>query len=314
VKRRDLLGTVGTVGALALAGCGVRESSAPDRTEFDVPDRTESTTPTNTPTQETTTDDPGEESDDAFDRLDRDADPVESFAVGDRESVPFPKNNNPHDVRVYNDADRMRSMTLSLRREGETVLERTIAVPGGRRVDATLNEPAAYRLAIALDGEDGVTGTPVEVERSWFDCNISVTATVVGPDGEVETSTWSTLVGCPGPEVVDATMEQSGGSCGDADRASVRFADEQVRVSGTHRTPTPCHGLTLSSSGLRDPFSGDDALVVTVETADRQGGCVECVGTVPYEATVDLEHAYPSTVRVVHAGPAGERVVAERGQ
>ena len=293
MNRRDLLGSLGAAGALAFAGCAADDAGDPD---------------------DTTTDDPGgggDEPDDSFDRLDRDADPVESFAVGDREDVSFPENNGPHHLRVYNGADQARSTTLSLQRDGETALDRTVEVPSGRRVDVTLNEPAIYRLAIELDGEDDVTGTPVEVERSWFDCNSSFTAAVVGPDGAVETRTLSTALGCPGPDVADAAIEHADGSCGDADRASVRFTDERVRVSGTHRAPTPCHGLALSSAELRsDPE--EQTLVVTVETADRRGGCVECIGTIPYEATVDVEHGYPPTVRVVHTGPSGERVVAER--
>jgi len=295
MNRRDLLRSLGAAGVLAFAGCTADAGDAGDRDD----------TTTHTP-------DGDDEPDDSFERLDRGADPVESFVVGDREGVPFPDDNGPHHLHVYNDADRARTMTLSLRRDGETALDRTVSVPGGRRVDVTLNEPAAYRLAIDLDGEGSVTGAPVDVKRSRFDCNGSWTAAAVGPEGTVETRTMSTLVACPDPAVADAAVEHEDGSCGDTDRADVAFADEQVRVSGSHRTPTPCHALTLSAAEMRGDEAEGQTLVVTVGTTDRQGACVECVGTIPYEATVELEHGYPSTVRVVHAGPSGERVVAER--
>jgi len=138
---------------------------------------------------------------------------------------------------------------------------------------------------------------------------------VVGPDGRATTGGISTALGCFGPELVDATMEQADGTCGDGDRATLTFEDERVNVSGTHRTPTPCHDLTLSSVELRDDEeTGDDTLLVTVGVATRQRECPDCVGTVPYEVTVDLKNDYPSSVRVTHTGPTGERVASRTWQ
>lgn len=316
MRRRDLLAGVGTVGALALAGCTAEGDAPADEGEdpTDTPaDGTPTGRDTTQPTEEPTTDDPGRIGDDGNGWNPGSETPVETAVVGDPETVAFPENNRPHAVRVWNDADAGRDLGLTLATAGETILERTVAVPADGWLSLRLAEPAAYELAIAVDGEPAGT---VAVRRGLIDCNGSSTNVTVGPDATVTSKTVSTMLACPGPAVGEATLEHGEGGCGGEDSAAVTFEDETVHVEGRSRTPVPCYDLALAGVELRnaEEFEDgtDDTLVVRIGTADRQpGGCVECVGSVPYEATVAMERAYPSQVRVVHEGPSGPRTVTE---
>lgn len=315
MKRRDLLAGVGTTGVLALAGC-TAEGDAPadgDEDPTDTPDETPTDRDTTQPTQEPTTDDPdqiGGDDDDGWNPGSES--PVETAVVGD-ETVAFPENNQPHAVRVWNAAEAEREFGLTVESEGDPVLERTVTTPADEWVLVRLAEPAAYSLRITVDG--AAAGT-VAVERGLIDCNGSSTNVTVGPDATVTSRTVSTMLACPGPAVGETAFEHDDGACGGADRATVAFEDETVRIEGQCRTPVPCYDLALAGVELRaaEEFEDgtDDTLVVRVGTADRQpGACVECVGSVPYEATVGMDHAYPSRVRVVHESMSGPRTVTE---
>jgi len=301
MKRRDLLATVGSVGALSVAGCVGYDTAAADPED----DRTDDTT------------DPGDgdgrsDGGDGTGSAPAQEEPVATVPVGDREGVPFPDNNRPHGLRVVNDAADARELRVVLDRDGERVLDRVFDVPAGRTVALTLNEPSEYEIAV---GAGGRLFDTVTVPRSRFDCNGSTTEVTVAGDGEVASTTISTLVACPGPGVADTAFEQGEGTCGGVDQASVATDGERVRVSGTVQTPVPCYDLALSGVELIDAeeFGGPSGtLVVTVSTAGRRdGACVECVGSVSYETAVDLEHALPETVRVIHVGLGGERTVTE---
>ena len=297
MRRRDLLAAVGAAGTLSVAGCVGFDGPDDDTESDDASDRTDS-------------DDRGDTGD--GDDIQADAEPIETVPVGDRDGVPFPDNNGPHGVQVVNDADETRELRVVVNRAGERLLDRIFDVPAGRRVELVLNEPDRYEVAVGVDGRLGDT---VGVSRSRFDCNDSSTEVSVDGDGEVASTTVSTLVACPGPAIAGSAFEQGEGTCGGADRASVATDGERVRVTGTVRTSVPCYDLALSGVELVDAeeYGGPSGtLVVTVTTAGRQdGACVECVGSVSYEATVDLEHAFPETVRVVHVGLSGERTVTE---
>jgi len=324
MKRRQLLASVGSLGALSAAGCvgndtadagpddreGDRTDDPSDDTTDDGTDSTTDTTDGDDGSDDTTDGDDG--SNDTTDDGSRvsDDEPVETIPVGDREGVPFPDNNGPHGVTVVNDAD-ARDLRVVLDRDGERVLDRVFELPAGRRVALTLNEPSEYEVGVGVDGR--LVGT-VAVERSRFDCNGSSTEVTVDADGQVDSTTVSTLVACPGPEVAGTEFEQGEGTCGGTDRATVAVDDERVNVSGAVGTPVPCYDLALSGVELEaEEYDGrNGTLVVTVTTAGRQdGACAECLGEVSYEATVELANAYPETVRVVHVGVSGEQVVAE---
>lgn len=308
MNRRDLLASLGGLGAASVAGCVANGSADPPdgTTKTTRTDGTNRSDETTSSTGETTTTDDGA-------GWGPDAEtPFESVTVGDRDGVAFPDDNRAHGMRVWNDADDERSISLVLTREGDAVFDRTLQFPADGWVKLTLNEPGNYELALGVDGQERGT---VAVDRTRFDCNSSVTNVTVNAEGAVDAATMTTLVACAGPKVADTSFERGDGRCGSGDEASVAFEDEVVRVDGSIETPTPCHDLSLASATLEGSEShvdGDDVLVVTVTTDGRRGGgCTDCVGNVDYEATIGFDHAYPSNVRVVHDSMGGERTVLE---
>lgn len=298
MQRRQVLAALGSSTALALAGCLSGDPGAQDGTTT-----TTTTTTTNDDTTTTTEEDPrwspGPE------------DPFETFSVGSREEVAFPDNNKAHGVRIWNDADEERTVSLSLESADGPGLDTEIEFPADGWVSVTVEEPATYTLTIAVD--ESLAGE-VEVGRARFDCNASTTNVILSGDGEVGSRTISTLVGCPGPSIAEESFSFENGSCNMDDDALVSFEDETVEIEGSIRTPNPCYGLELASVQLlnEEEFEdgSDDFLEVTVRTTEQQSDmCTSCVGSVPYTATVDFEHDYPSNVRVFHESMGEKRTV-----
>lgn len=333
MKRRDLLASLTGLAAASVGGClsntadGSPGAGGPGEGDGSTDTTTTPTTsdPTTTdprtpdpPKTETTTD--RTETPDGSDEIDGGThwgpdteEPFETIRVGDPEGVAFPDNNRPHTVRVWNGADSQRSLGLTLRADGETVVDRTIQFPADGWVRLPLGEPAAYELAIAVEGE--AAGT-VSIDRTRFDCNGSWTSVAVNAEGAVDSTTGSTMMACPGPEVAGESLTLRGGECGSGGEASVAFSDEAVEITGTVRAPNPCYDLALAPVELRgaeDHEDGtDDVLVVTVTTDGQKAEmCTDCIGAIGYEATVQFEHEYPNNVRVVHDSMDGARTVSE---
>jgi hypothetical protein len=102
-----------------------------------------------------------------------------------------------------------------------------------------------------------------------------------------------------GPRIVDRSFAAADGACADGtDEATVQFADEAVRVDGQLGTPTPCYGASLDGASL----DGDTLVVAVARTAQTPDVCVQCLGTVPYDATVRFAGGLPDAVRVEHDG------------
>ena len=101
--------------------------------------------------------------------------------------------------------------------------------------------------------------------------------------------------------IVGESFTASDGDCGSGeDTAEVRFDGDAVRVDGSLATPTPCHGAALADARLADDGR---RLVVAVRTTDPASeSCVQCLGAVPYEATVRFGAGLPEEVRVEHDG------------
>lgn len=224
--------------------------------------------------------------------------PFRTIPIGSRDDVSFPNNNRPRGVRVWNAADEARKIDLQISRNAEIAVDRSIEFAADAYLEVTLNEPADYRISVGLTAEKATT---FEIERASFDCNSAGTDAGVVADGRVETMSMSTAMGCPAPEIVDANTRLSvgQGTCGKQHSASVTFEDEVVRVDGTVRASTPNSGLALAAA---DYDSETNALTVRVRAteADDSGAGVQCVGEVPYEATVGFDHDFPSSVVVVH--------------
>lgn len=304
MNRRELLQRGGALTtAAALSGClGSASQSNPADRETTTLDDSEETT-----TDGGTGDDPetGFGGDFTGVRSDRD-EPFSELAVGSRDDVAFPDYNRPHVVRIWNAADEPRDLLVRASRGATEPLDRTVEFGADAYLTATLNEPGDYRLAVGVADDEPTT---FEIARSLFDCNYSTTDVGVAPDGSVATVTESTTMACPGPQVAGFDFSVGRGTCGTENRASVEWDGERVRVEGTVRTPTPQSDLTLGDASY-DEQSGTLTLRVKATSPDDPGPGVQCVGSVPYEASVEFEYALPDEVVVVHESMDETREVA----
>jgi hypothetical protein len=228
------------------------------------------------------------------------------LSVGSRDGVAFPDYNRSHVVRIWNAADEPRDLLVRASRGATELLDRTVEFDADAYLTVTLNEPGDYRVAVGVADEEPTT---FEIERGLFDCNFSTTDVGVAPDGSVATITESTTMACPGPRVADTAFSVGQGECGTENSASVAFEGDRVRVEGTVRTPTPQSDLTLGDASY-DEQSGTLTLRVRETGAGDPEPGVQCVGSVPYEASVAFEYALPDEVAVVHEGTKETKEVA----
>jgi hypothetical protein len=323
MKRRVLLAALaGSTATAASTGCLRGPGSAP-RTTSDVGSDTTASTgdgsndgePTRTRTDHDGSNRPTE-TDDARDKgaVDRDWDPaggpVETFTVGDRDTVAFPDANHPHSLTFWNRVDREREVRFELV-DGATEEFETMGpvdVPAGYTVAVDLQVPTRYALAVVVD--DASFGT-VTVARRWFDCNDSGTSYALGESEVVDYGTASTLVYCTRPSVADSEFAVTSRDCGteDDERATIAYDGESVRVGGTFVSGSRCSRLSLADASY-DEETRTARLVVDADPQD-DGGCVNCVGAIAYTATVDFDADLPDHVTIVHCGRHGqERTVA----
>jgi hypothetical protein len=289
MNRRTFLQRSGGLAAVAgLAGCLDSAGSSPGPTDRD-----------GNRTDETTVGDPTTDPESRFSgvRSDRD-EPFRTISVGSRDDVAFPDNNRPRRVRVWNAADEVREIGLRISRDGEFVVEKSIEFAADAYLAVSLNEPANYLVAVGL--ADGTAEeTRFEVSRSSFDCNSAGTDAGVMPDGRVRTMSASTAMGCPGAEITDTELSVGQGTCGEQHSASVVFENEAVRVDGAVRASTPDSDLALASANY-DRETGGLTVRVRATGADETEAGVQCVGEIPYEATIEFDYDLPSEVVVVH--------------
>jgi hypothetical protein len=128
-----------------------------------------------------------------------------------------------------------------------------------------------------------------------------------GGSGPDDPSATATPTGTPDPvTVTDRSVETTASGClSDDDRSthSARY-DRQaktVTIVGALVTPTPCHEATVERIEY-DIDSGTLAVVVGSERTD--GTCIECIGLVEYEATIDFSGGVPDSVDVTHEEPS----------
>lgn len=110
----------------------------------------------------------------------------------------------------------------------------------------------------------------------------------------------------------DATIEHLDSGCGGPDSESVSvFDDEGVYiVAGTLPSPTPCYEAALEATGYED---GTLSLTVDAVEEELDGDCIECVGELDYEVTVEgLEDVELTSVEVTHT--TGETHTVEAGE
>ncbi|WP_135828489.1 hypothetical protein [Halorussus halobius] len=308
MDRREFLHRGGPLAGLAcLGGClGDATLDSPSATARTTRETAETPRETGEATREggettetagTTTDDSSTTRDDGeeFHGVDSsDAEPFRTLSVGSREAVTFPESNRPCSVWVWNDADEDRDLRVRVNRDARERLDRTVEFDADAYLAVELNEPGDYRVAVGL-GDDRPTTFRVRPAR--FDCNRSTTHVRVAPDGQVETAAFSTLMGCPAPSVAERDLSVGEAECGTDHSASVEFDGEQVRVEGAVRTPEPGYDLELADASYDREA---DELRVEVRASEDDLWGVQCIGEVPYEATVEFENALPGEVVVVH--------------
>ena len=113
------------------------------------------------------------------------------------------------------------------------------------------------------------------------------------------------------PELGSSTIETVDTDCGSAEdeRIDVEPDGDTIVVTGSLPAPNPCHEAVLDDVGIED---GTDRLAVVVDvqsTLDEGEVCIECVGRVDYEATIELMHG--DELRSIHVDHAtgGEHAV-----
>jgi len=99
--------------------------------------------------------------------------------------------------------------------------------------------------------------------------------------------------------VVDSTVETTGSECNDGrdSSASVSMDEETTTVSFTGQVTTgdPCHTVTKD----RVEYDADaDRLELVVGTEAGDGPCMDCVGLVTFEGSVELDGGLPGAVQV----------------
>lgn len=93
------------------------------------------------------------------------------------------------------------------------------------------------------------------------------------------------------PSVSEATIETTDAGCGTGEDSGVEIDRDgsQIRLTGTRPAPNPCHRATLEEATVADRSL---RLTVDVESdLDEGEGCIECVGQLEYDLTVELEGA-----------------------
>jgi hypothetical protein len=304
MKRRTLLGAVaGSLGAASLAGClgGGDGTGGPDSGTDTPTDTPEPTTdpPTTTPS---TGDDfrfePG--SDEPFDRIER----------GDRSAVVFPDNNRPQDVKVWNDTDDQLEISLVVTRDQETVLSRRITFPPDGFLTLTLQTPNDWQVRLR---RDWTTLQTIEIPRESFDCNHIEHRVGIAEHLTVYMELLATEIACPDPAVVETAFAAEEGQCASQtdSSATIAFEGESVAVDGTFVTPNPCYELRLATAAYD---ANADVLEVVIAAQSTGETCVQCVGSIDYEATVAFEHDVPGQVVVKHRKDGKSTVVATGGQ
>lgn len=89
------------------------------------------------------------------------------------------------------------------------------------------------------------------------------------------------------PTIGDDTIYTTGADCGTDEYATVEFGDTTVQIAGHITAPNPCHDAVLTAVEL----DGGRLVVVVDVTPTDQDVCIECVGEIGYEATIEVTPA-----------------------
>lgn len=111
------------------------------------------------------------------------------------------------------------------------------------------------------------------------------------------------------PEVVSSNLETTEAGCGaEATGYEWSVEDDTIVVTGSRTAPNPCHRATLEDVRVDD---GVLELEIGLAQATDEGvDCMQCVGEISYEATVELgDVSSIETVDVLGTDPTGEPMV-----
>jgi hypothetical protein len=104
----------------------------------------------------------------------------------------------------------------------------------------------------------------------------------------------------PMPEIDSTTIDTTGTDCASGDGGVATLEADagghRLTVTGTIEASNPCHVAELVETDL-----SDGTITVTVGTEpDGSDACMECIGAVDYEATVQLTPGLEADVVVSH--------------
>lgn len=249
------------------------------------------------------TNDPGQPGSDG----ERTGEPHAKFSVGDRSAVAFPDANKPVSYRILNEGN-PRSIHFVAVSDGNPQVNETVTLPAETHLEITFQQPADYELQVGVDGDDPVTVD--RISTAEFSCVRTIGTARIGAQTGIESQIETRESDCLAPSVADTSFKTDAGECGTAHTAAVSFADGTVRVSGRVRAPQPCYQLMLDSATYD---TTEKTLIVTIAVGDRtEGVCVDCLGEIPYQAVIELQHDYPQTVLIQHRESTGQLVDVSR--
>lgn len=116
-----------------------------------------------------------------------------------------------------------------------------------------------------------------------------------------------------GDPVVDATLAAEDGDCASerGHAGTIAFDDASVSIDGSVATPNPCYELSFDSLASQDD---GETLVVDVAADSSDDVCVQCLGSVDYEASVAFESVSPTQVVLAHVVDGDRTVVARESK
>jgi hypothetical protein len=123
------------------------------------------------------------------------------------------------------------------------------------------------------------------------------------PDSDPTDTPTDTPTPSDGIAVREARVSTVATGCVTDDRSAPRLTVDpdgpSVGLSGSFRTPNPCHRVTFESAEY-DPDADELSLVLGVEPVD--GTCASCVGMAEFDGVVSLEGGLPGSITLSHDG------------
>lgn len=231
------------------------------------------------------------------------------FSVGSRDGIVFPDANQPARYRILN-REESQQIQIIIRLSGDVTVNKSFTLPNNTYVSVTLQQPANYDVRLGLERDRDLT--PVaQPSGDEFSCTPIQGTITINSAGQIESQVTTPDIECPPPQVTETTFQSQDGECGQQHTATVSVSDKTIRIAGQIAVPQPCYQVMLESASYD---TATETLTVTIAVGNQTKNiCVSCIGEVPYEATVELQHGYPQDILVQHRESNGEVVTVTRG-